>query len=77
MALELDDRDRDARILLAAPLARADLLSEFETQLVQRDEVTWDARAEAVIARRTLRLDELVVDDKPLPTFLSMPLRRR
>ncbi len=67
MALELDDRDRDARILLAAPLARADLLSEFETQLVQRDEVTWDARAEAVIARRTLRLDELVVDDKPLP----------
>ncbi len=67
VALELDDRDRDARILLAAPLARADLLSEFETQLVQRDEVTWDARAEAVIARRTLRLDELVVDDKPLP----------
>jgi len=67
VALELDDRDRDAKILLAAPLARADLLAEFEMQLVQRDEVTWDARAEAVVARRTLRLDELVVDDKPLP----------
>ena len=67
VALELDDRDRDAKILLAAPLARADLLAEFEMQLVQRDEVTWDARTEAVVARRTLRLDELVVDDKPLP----------
>jgi ATP-dependent helicase HrpB len=67
VALELDDRDRDAKILLAAPLARADLLAEFEAQLVQRDEVTWDARTEAVVARRTLRLDELVVDDKPLP----------
>jgi ATP-dependent helicase HrpB len=67
VALELDDRDRDAKILLAAPLARADLLAEFEAQLVQRDEVTWDARTEAVTARRMLRLDELVVDDKPLP----------
>jgi ATP-dependent helicase HrpB len=67
VALELDDRDRDAKILLAAPLARADLLAQFESQFVQRDEVTWDPRAEAVTARRTLRLDELVVDDKPLP----------
>ena len=67
MAVDLDDRDRDARILLAAPLARADLLAHFARQLVQRDEVAWDARAEAVVARRTLRLGELVVDDKPLP----------
>ncbi len=71
VALELDDRDRDAKILLAAPLKRADLLAEFEAQLVQRDEVTWDARTEAVVARRTLRLDELVVDDKPLPEIPS------
>jgi len=67
VALELDDRDRDAKILLAAPLARDDLLAEFEPLLVQSDDVTWDARAEAVVARRVLRLDELVVDDKPLP----------
>jgi ATP-dependent helicase HrpB len=67
VAVELDDRDRDARILLAAPLARADLLEEFADRLVKRDEVTWDARTEAVVARRTLKLDELVVDDKPLP----------
>jgi ATP-dependent helicase HrpB len=67
VALDLDDRDRDARILLAAPLARADLLEHFAEELVASDEVVWDARAEAVAARRTLRLDELVIDEKPLP----------
>jgi ATP-dependent helicase HrpB len=66
VAVELDDRDRDARILLAAPLNRADLLEHFAHKLVERDEVAWDARAEAVIARRTVRLGELVLDDKPL-----------
>jgi ATP-dependent helicase HrpB len=67
VALELDDRDRDARILLAAPLARDDLLAELGPRLTRSDEVVWDARTEAVVARRTLRLDDLVVDDKPLP----------
>jgi ATP-dependent helicase HrpB len=66
VAVELDDRDRDARILLAAPLNRADLLEHFAHELVERDEVAWDARAEAVVARRTVRLGELVLDDKPL-----------
>jgi ATP-dependent helicase HrpB len=66
VAIELDDRDRDARILLAAPLARADLLEHFTDRLVTRDEVAWDTRAEAVVARRTVQLDELVIDDKPL-----------
>jgi ATP-dependent helicase HrpB len=66
VAVELDDRERDARILLAAPLRRVDLLEHFAPQLVERDEVAWDARAEAVVARHTVRLGELVVDDKPL-----------
>jgi ATP-dependent helicase HrpB len=66
VAVDVDDRDRDARILLAAPLERADLLEHFAAQLVERAEVAWDARAEAVVARRTVRLGELVLDDKPL-----------
>jgi ATP-dependent RNA helicase HrpB len=66
VAVDLDDRERDARILLAAPLRRTDLLEHFARELVERDEVHWDARAEAVIARRTVRLGELVLDDKPL-----------
>jgi ATP-dependent helicase HrpB len=67
VAVDLDDREREARILLAAPLPRAALLEHFAGELVQRDEVAWDARSEAVLARRTVRLDELVLDDKPLP----------
>jgi ATP-dependent helicase HrpB len=66
VAVDLDDRERDARILLAAPLRRTNLLEHFARELVERDEVHWDARAEAVIARRTVRLGELVLDDKPL-----------
>ena len=66
VAVDLDDRERDARILLAAPLSRADLLEHFARELIECDEVAWDARAEAVIARRTVRLGELVLDEKPL-----------
>jgi ATP-dependent helicase HrpB len=66
VAVDLDDREREARILLAAPLRRADLLEHLGAQLVERDEVVWDARTEAVIARRTVRLGELAIDEKPL-----------
>ena len=66
VAVALDDREREAQIQLAAPLARADLLEHFAAELVTRDEVAWDARTEAVVARRTIRFGELVLDEKPL-----------
>ena len=66
VAIDVDDRERDARILLAAPLDRADLLAHFGSELVREDEVAWDPRTEAVLARRTLRLGELVIEEKPL-----------
>jgi len=66
VAIELDDREREARVLLAAPLARADLDEYFAADIVTRDELAWDARSEAVVARRTTRLGELVLDEKPL-----------
>jgi ATP-dependent helicase HrpB len=66
VAVELDDRERDARIQLAAPLKRADLLLHFAAELVRSDEVEWDARSEAVVARRVVRFGELVIDEKPL-----------
>ncbi len=66
VAVELDDREREAQIQLAAPLARKDLLEHFAPELVTSDEVAWDARAEAVVARRTVRFGELVLDEKPL-----------
>ena len=66
VAVDLDDRDRDARILLAAPLERADLLEQFAGQLRRLDKVEWSSREQAVVARRTLELDALVLDEKPL-----------
>ena len=66
VAVELDDREREAQIQLAAPLARGDLLTHFADELLTQDEVAWDARTEAVVARRTVRLGELVLDEKPL-----------
>jgi ATP-dependent helicase HrpB len=66
VAVELDDREREAQIRLAAPLARADLLEYFAGDVVTRDEVGWDARTETVIARRALRYGELLLEEKPL-----------
>jgi ATP-dependent helicase HrpB len=66
VAVDLDDREREARIQLAAPLAKQDLLEYFSAQLLRADELAWDERTEAVIARRVLRFGEILVEEKPL-----------
>ena len=66
VALDLDDRDRDARILLAAPLTREELVEHFAERLRCREAVEWSSREQAVLARRTLELDALVLEEKPL-----------
>jgi ATP-dependent helicase HrpB len=66
VAIDVDDRDRDARIMLAAPLAREDLEEFFSSHLRTADEVHWDERDQAVVARRVTRLFELEVDERPL-----------
>ncbi len=66
VAVDLDDREREARIQLAAPLRKDDLLEYFAVQLRRAEELVWDERTEAVVARRVIRLDELVVEEKPL-----------
>ncbi|HKD55661.1 MAG TPA: ATP-dependent helicase HrpB [Steroidobacteraceae bacterium] len=66
VALDLDDRDRDARILLAAPLTLEELLEHFSGRLRRREAVEWSSREQAVLARRTLELDALVLEEKPL-----------
>ncbi len=67
VAVDLDDRERDARILLAAPLTRADIDEHFSERLRRREAVEWNSREQAVIARRTLELDSIVLEEKPLP----------
>lgn len=67
VAVDLDDRERDARIRLAAPLNRAQLDEHFAARLVRSDSVEWNAREQAVLARRVLRLDSLVLEESTLP----------
>jgi ATP-dependent helicase HrpB len=66
VAVDLDDRDREAQIRLAAPLDKSDLLEHFAPDLHRGDELAWDERAEAVVARRVIRFGELLIEEKPL-----------
>jgi ATP-dependent helicase HrpB len=66
VAVDLDDRDREARIQLAAPLDKADLLEHFAPQLRRGEELAWDERTESVTARRVVALDSLLIEEKPL-----------
>ncbi len=76
VAVELDDRERDARILLAAPLARDALLEHFAAHLIRNESVEWSSREQAVIARRTLQLDALVLEEKPLAEIAAEAAQR-
>jgi ATP-dependent helicase HrpB len=67
VAIDLDDRERDARILIGAPLTRADIEEHLAERLRRRESVEWSTREQAVIARRTLELDSIVLEEKPLP----------
>ncbi|MEK7245763.1 MAG: ATP-dependent helicase HrpB [Pseudomonadota bacterium] len=56
----------DGRIFLAAPLTMAVLEAHFADQIRSEDEVRWDDRSEAVVARRRRRLGALTIEEKPL-----------
>ncbi len=67
VAVDLDDRERDARIRLAAPVTRDDIEEYMAARLERGDSVEWNEREQAVLARRVLRLDELVLEESALP----------
>ena len=66
VAVELDDHEREARIDLAAPLARAELESLFSAQILSEERVEWDPKSAAVLAHRTRSFGALVLEDRPL-----------
>ena len=66
VAAELDGDRREARIFLAAPLDRADIEEHFAESIRAVETVEWDAREEAVSARRQRRLFALALDDRRL-----------
>lgn len=63
----LDGERRSARIFLAAPITRAALEQDFAAAIEAADDIAWDAREGAVLARRRRRLGELILSDAPLP----------
>lgn len=63
----LDGQAARSRIFAAAPLAREALDALFAPAMKQQDSVVWDVRSEAVLARRRLTLDALILQNAPLP----------
>lgn len=63
---DLDARPGDARIFLAAPLTRTEIETAFADSTAEHEHVEWNARAEAVSARRQRRMGALVLADQPL-----------
>ncbi|MDM7321802.1 MAG: ATP-dependent helicase HrpB [Gammaproteobacteria bacterium] len=58
---------REARVFLAAGLTLNDIEEAFAARIEDVEEVTWDGREQAVMARRQRRLGALVLEDRPLP----------
>ncbi len=63
VATDLDDRGAESRIFLAAPVTRDDIELHLASQVVVREEVTWDTDAARVQARRIRRLGAIVLGE--------------
>ena len=63
---ELDDRGTEARIRLAAPLSPGWLERLHGDRLVSEDEIGFDDREGALLARRVTRLGALLLKEQPL-----------
>ena len=62
----LDGRRPESRIFLAAAVELSDLETHFGDQITLEQEVVWDARARAVVARERERLGAIVLVERPL-----------
>ena len=61
VAAELDGAEREARIFLAAPVTLADLEKHFAAQIIERADISWDDREQAIRARRERKIGALVL----------------
>jgi ATP-dependent helicase HrpB len=66
VAVELDDREREARIDVAVPLQLAELEDVFGAQITTTEQVEWDERTAAVQAQRTRRYGALIIETRTL-----------
>ncbi len=67
VAVELDDRERQARIDLAVPVTAEALERLYAMQIVAEERFGWDGVSEALVARRVRRLGALVLEERTLP----------
>ncbi len=63
---EVDGVGTEVRIFLAEPLAEADLRAAFADVLTKGTEIGWDDRQETVVARTSLRLGAITLEERPL-----------
>ncbi|MBN9006317.1 MAG: ATP-dependent helicase HrpB [Rhizobiales bacterium] len=73
---ELTGTAANGRILLAAPIAQADIEVRFADQIVTDDEVTFDRAAMALRARRRKRLHAITLSEAPLAVVPTMATAR-
>ncbi len=66
VAVELDDREREARIDLAVPLTLEELEKLFGAQISTSEQVQWDERTGAVLAQRTRGYGALIIEARIL-----------
>ncbi|MEW6543422.1 MAG: ATP-dependent helicase HrpB [Nitrospirota bacterium] len=64
---DLDGTGQWSRIFLAAPIGIEELETHCADRIRETDFVTWDERAQAVLARRQRQLGALTLRDQPLP----------
>ncbi len=67
VAAELDDAGNDGRIVIAAPLDRADLEDLSHHAIGAEQEVRWDSASRTVMARSVRRIGAIVLDQSTLP----------
>ncbi|CAM4270516.1 ATP-dependent helicase HrpB [Paenibacillus endophyticus] len=65
-ACELDDSGGESRIRIAAELHQADLERYLQDKLMNEEVIEWDTAAQAVRARKRLRLGALIVKESVL-----------
>lgn len=63
---EVDGAEAEVKIFLAEPLNEADVRAAFADQIETLNEVRWDSREEAVVARRVTKLGAIELSATPL-----------
>lgn len=65
---EVDGVGGDARIFLAEPITEADIREAFAGQIIVEEEVHWDGREEAVVARQVERFGAIELSESASST---------